>query len=500
MSQATRRHSLDTPPPTSNRRRRHSTSIIGSQDLPPPPPVKDTSPIQQHEFRSVRSSTNLSTYNSNNNNNSAQQPPVSSSPSITPAPATRTLPTASAPAEKPVPRDRYGFKKANQHITLSVYEAWAGSYISYVERRRAKWILLMKSYGLPTVNPERFPPKSDKVKRYVRKGIPPEWRGAAWFYFAGGPARLAQSRGAYWECVERARAGELSGVDRDDIERDLNRAFPDNVRFKPDAPGWDQREADDDGQPGETSIVRALRRVLQAFAVANPRIGYCQSLNFLAGLLLLFLDEDEEKAFIMLGIVTNEHLPGTHDRSLKNIDIGVLMSCIQESMPAVWVKIDDTQEYGSLPTVSLALTSWFMSCFVGSLPIETVLRVWDSFFYEGSKTLFRIALAIFKLAEPDIRRLSDPMEVFQVVQNAPRRLVDANALLEACFRRRNGFGHLSQETIDVRRRERARAFGAEKASRADLLGVGEESGAVVRSSSRGGGRFKRSLSRRRAKT
>jgi hypothetical protein len=103
-----------------------------------------------------------------------------------------------------------------------------------------------------------------------------------------------------------------------------------------------------------------------------------------------------------------------------------------------------------------------MSCFIGTLPTETVLRVWDSFFFEGSKTLFRVALAIFKVGESQIRAVSDPMEIFQVVQTIPRRLVDASALMEACFKRRNGFGHLSQETIDARRQERRELYAEER--------------------------------------
>jgi hypothetical protein len=100
------------------------------------------------------------------------------------------------------------------------------------------------------------------------------------------------------------------------------------------------------------------------------------------------------------------------------------------------------------------MTAWFMSCFIGTLPIETTLRVWDVFFYEGSKTLFRIALAIFKLGENEIRSVADPMEMFGVVQSMPRRLIDANGLMEACFKRRNGFGHLSQVQIDEKRQQR----------------------------------------------
>ena len=370
----------------------------------------------------------------------------------------------------PVPRDRYGFKKASHHVTVEAYDEWDRKYSEHLDRRRKKWHLLMKSYGLSTDKPIRFPPKSDKVKRYIRKGVPPEWRGAAWWWYSGGPGFVAKHPEMYRRLLEDVQAGKLSDNDREHIERDLNRTFPDNARFKPDQTAAQVAATAGTGRRStepEVPIVRALRRVLQAFAVHNPSIGYCQSLNFIAGLLLLFLDQNEEQAFVLLTMVTSTHLPGTHGVTLEgaNIDIAVLMSCIKDSLPAVWAKLDDQGAGGGvaaddtaqtlrLPTVSLATTAWFMSLFVGTLPIESVLRVWDCLFFEGSKTLFRIALSIFKTAERQILPVNDPMEVFQVVQTSPRSMLDVNALMEVCFRRRGGFANVSQELVERRREER----------------------------------------------
>ncbi|GAB7339470.1 hypothetical protein MBLNU457_6095t1 [Dothideomycetes sp. NU457] len=372
------------------------------------------------------------------------------------------------PAPEPISRDQYGFKKVSHHITLEQFNKWETGYNEHLQRRQVKWDGLMKQYGLSTDKPTRFPPKSDKVKRYVRKGVPPAWRGAAWFWYAGGPKLQKTHEGVYFNLLLKIKQGNtLKDVDREHIERDLHRTFPDNSRFKPD-PSPEQEESSgdsaiaEDSSPPEVPIIRSLRRVLQAFAVHNPDIGYCQSLNFIAGLLLLFLDEDEEKVFIMLKIVTTDYLPGTHGISLEgaNVDIAVLMSTIKDTLPTIWQKLDDPQRPTSvdgpptLPTVSLATTAWFMSLFVGTLPIESVLRVWDCLFLEGSKTLFRIALAIFKTGEDQIKAVNDPMEIFQVVQSMPRSMLDVNALMEVCFRKRGGFGTLSQDTVEKRREER----------------------------------------------
>jgi hypothetical protein len=213
------------------------------------------------------------------------------------------------------------------------------------------------------------------------------------------------------------------------------------------------------------------------------------------------------------------------------VDLSVLMAEIRDTMPAVWDKIGgdleaqpdarpatskslrrptrmkrkDTTELSTerLPPITLCMTAWFMSCFIGTLPIETTLRVWDIFFYEGSKTLFRVALSIFKVGEAEVRAVKDPMEMFGVVQAMPRRMIDANALMEACFKRRNGFGHLTQNTIDERRQERRDTAQRErdeqaKASQDLLSGNVTDVEPEVRRKNTLFGRKKRDASRTRA--
>lgn len=422
-------------------------------------------------------------------------------PAPTPAPAPAAAPGHSySEIEEPGSRDRYGFKKQSQSVTREQYDEWNKNYSQYLARRRRKWIAYLKDNALMTDRPIRFPAPSAKTKRFVRKGIPPDWRGAAWFYYAGGPAILSKHSGLY----EKLLTAHAKQIDVDAIERDLHRTFPDNIQFKPSPTAYDpsasasssERQSqstltDSDASevsaravPGEPPIITSLRRVLHAFSIYNPRIGYCQSLNFLAGLLLLFV-ETEEQCFWLLNVITHIYLPGTHEMSLEGskVDLGVLMAEIRDTMPEVWDRIGGELEEQTnfkptpsrslrrplgksrhrgqpslsterLPPITLCMTAWFMSCFIGTLPIETTLRVWDIFFYEGSKTLFRVALAIFKQGEAEIKAISDPMEMFGVVQALPRKMLDANLLMEQSFKKRNGFNHVNQDMIDDKRRER----------------------------------------------
>lgn len=368
-------------------------------------------------------------------------------------------------------RDRYGFRKATHHVSLSQFESWNGPYASFAEDRRKKWVELLETNGLPTQSPVTFPPKSSKMKRYIRKGIPSEYRGAAWFYYAGGFDHMHRHPGRYPELVRQAMSSP-SNDDKEHIERDLYRTFPDNVHFKPEMPdGNEPNSTKTSSITVETQMIRSLRRVLYAFSLHNPRIGYTQSLNFITGLFLLFLPE--EQAFWMLHIVTSEYLPGTHDISLEgaNVDLWILMVLLKESLPGIYTKIATSGPTSSkarppaltvqtrLPDITLGLTNWLMSLFIGSLPLETTLRVWDCFFYEGSKTFFRVSLAIFKASEREIMAVTDPMEVFQIVQTVPKKLLDANSLMEECLARRLRVG---QGRIDNLREERRTAIRQEK--------------------------------------
>jgi len=370
--------------------------------------------------------------------------------------------------------DQYGFRKWSRDITVTQYDAWYADYADVQERRCQKWAAFMQAQNLPTKEPTRFPDRSVKAQRFVRKGIPPAWRGDAWFYYAGGDKFLRKQPDLYAQLVLQSQTPKLSTNDKESIERDLHRTFPDNIHFKPDQPTTPTTE---------TALLSSLRRVLCAFAVHHPQTGYCQSLNFIAGLLLLFLPE--EKAFWMLHIITTYYLPGTHEISLEgaNVDLWVLMLALKEAVPNIWAKVGGEVNASTtrLPPISLCTTSWFMSLFIGTLPIESVLRVWDVLFYEGSRTMFRIALAIFKLGENEIKSVSDPMETFQVVQCLPRKMLGISALMAVACRR----GGVSQAWVEKKRRERKDWYAKERAVekiRKDSRDVGRRESAARKAS------------------
>ena len=50
-------------------------------------------------------------------------------------------------------------------------------------------------------------------------------------------------------------------------------------------------------------------------------------------------------------------------------------------------------------TPTIYATQWFMTIFSNNIPIKLTLRIWDVFFIEGQKIIYRVALAILKINE-----------------------------------------------------------------------------------------------------
>ncbi|KAF9152653.1 hypothetical protein BG015_004932 [Linnemannia schmuckeri] len=366
-----------------------------------------------------------------------------------------------------VERDQYGFKKESQWLSQHDFVIFETYYIPIMERRRQKWAIFMNDSA------GELPPRSAKLKRYIRKGIPPALRGEAWFHYSGAEDKCKANPGLFKRLVAQAKTKGATNEHAEVIERDLHRTFPENINFKSQI--TKQQDGGTSLSTENVAAIQSLRRVLLAFSLHCPTIGYCQSLNYIAGMLLLFMNE--EQSFWTLSVIIQNFLPeGMYDVTMEgaNIDQAVLMTLVMERLPTIWAKFSngatsvEMDEGPGLPTVTLVTSHWFLTLFINILPVESILRVWDCFFYEGRKILFRVALTILRMHESEISKIDDPLEVFQVVQNIPKRLIDCHKLMEACFKRMGSFD-LTTKDIDRRydtfRAKRKSARAVAQASR-----------------------------------
>lgn len=110
-----------------------------------------------------------------------------------------------------------------------------------------------------------------------------------------------------------------------------------------------------------------------AVAQHNPQVGYCQSMNFLAAVLLLVVDE--EYALWCLTAIVEKLLPGHFSScmAMALVDQGVLNHFLRAEDPELVAHLEELQVAPSLVT-----TQWLLTVFVGSaLPLPALLRLWD---------------------------------------------------------------------------------------------------------------------------
>jgi hypothetical protein len=127
--------------------------------------------------------------------------------------------------------------------------------------------------------------------------------------------------------------------------------------------------------------VQALKRCLYAFRFHNKGVGYCQGLNRLAAIGLLYLGEMDAFWFLVSCV---EHLQPSeyYTPSLLGavVDQKVLMDLVQEKLPALWAHLRHLDV-----DLSLFTLSWFITVFVDVLSHNVYINIFDVFLYEGNK-------------------------------------------------------------------------------------------------------------------
>ena len=113
---------------------------------------------------------------------------------------------------------------------------------------------------------------------------------------------------------------------------------------------------------------------------------------------------------------------------------------------------------------------WFMCLFVNTLRPEIALRVWDMFLCEGNKVLFRISVALIKLYESKILATRDSTELFTLMKDIGKDVVDPDTLIALAYK---SFNPVSSRPRKKQGNPRLGKSSAKKnAVPADLTGIG----------------------------
>ena len=293
--------------------------------------------------------------------------------------------------------DEYGYIKTYDQKHEEFYLT---NIVPKFKKRDEAWFDYIKKVGGTfQVNPE-----DSKFKKMVRMGIPDEMRPMIWAKLAGVFEKMDKLPTLYTQTCDA-----IATIPQDvhnQIMLDVARTFP------------------------KSSLnLDSLTKILHAFAVIHPEIGYCQSLNFIAAVCLTVMKQ-EDQAFILLVLIVEDYLPKeyfTPAMTGYQVDLTMITILLKERTPDVY-NLAKEKNFLWIQATS----NWVLTLFSNTLPMSTVLRIWDSFLLEGQKVIFRVGLAIIKMHHEELK-LSKERDFGKTLKYIEHNLVDQDTLMDLAF-------------------------------------------------------------------
>ncbi|XP_070803239.1 TBC1 domain family member 30 isoform X1 [Pituophis catenifer annectens] len=287
----------------------------------------------------------------------------------------------------------------------------------------------------PSLGQNGFQQWHDALKAVARlsTGIPKEWRRKVWLTLAD---HYLKSIAIDWDKTMRFTFNDRSNPDDDSmgiqIVKDLHRTGCSSYC----------------GQEAEQDRV-VLKRVLLAYARWNKSVGYCQGFNILAALILEVVEGNEGDALKIMIYLIDKVLPDSYFvNNLKalSVDMAVFRDLLRMKLPELSQNLDTLQRAANKesgggyepPLTNVFTMQWFLTLFATCLPNHTVLKIWDSVFFEGSEIILRVALAIWAKLEVQVNSCETADDFYGTMGKLTQemledKLIDSNELMQMVY-------------------------------------------------------------------
>jgi len=248
---------------------------------------------------------------------------------------------------------------------------------------------------------------ADKESLKLENYLHPEKRGEMWIKISGSQDLIDKNQSVYQTLIQYPTELPFEKT----IKKDIHRTFPIHPYFSNQGTGQ-----------------AALFNVLRAYGMLNRELGYCQGLNFITGILLLNMNE--EQAFWVLVQMLKKY-------NLREMFLGPEhMNLLLYKFDGL-IKINFTKLYTHFTkegiSANLFAGGWFQTLCSHKFPHELIFKIWDIFFVEGINIIFGVGLAILQLTKDELQNMCFE-EILTYLKDPPEKILEPSMLLKTAIK------------------------------------------------------------------
>lgn len=287
-----------------------------------------------------------------------------------------------------------------------------------LEVRHQQWAQMSGGRGgiraFATDNPDTF-------SRRVHRGIPAEYRWEVWRTSLRVDER--SSPGMYQALLKAA--DRSAGEGQEDQEPWLNQIDLDTPRTFPRLASFGQEQE------------HSLHRILRAYAALYPDVGYCQGMNFIAGILLI-VSQDEEGAFwAFVSMMDEGRISGFYIAGFPLLQryMAAFEAFAAEAEPELWQHL-----VAHDVNPGMFLHRWYLTLFANSLPLPMVIPFWDIIICSGLDALLPLGVTLLRsmkwmiLRQKGVDEIAPTLKTICAGQEEKEAASRARAMVTQCSR------------------------------------------------------------------
>lgn len=240
----------------------------------------------------------------------------------------------------------------------------------------------------------------EKLTKRTYKGIPNQLRIVVWQKILRVNESIAQHPGVYQKMLGYARKWS---TEVRQIDSDVNRQFRDHVCYR------------------ERYSVKqkCLFNVLTAYSMYNMECGYCQGMAGVAGILLMYMDE--EQAFWALSTFMSDPKYAMHGLFVEGFPKLTRFLAHHDRVLAKFLpKLHRHFAKHGLDAILYSL-KWFFVIFVERVPFSLCLRIWDIYMLEGERVVTAMAFTILRMHRSKLLNMKDMDAMTDLLQTQLHR-------------------------------------------------------------------------------